>query len=63
MALNNQNQSRPNTTGRDNGNARRNYERYIALGREATSRGDIIEAENCNQHAEHYFRVMREKDN
>jgi len=42
------------------GNAARNYERYIALAREATMRGDMIEAENCNQHAEHYFRVMRE---
>ena len=43
------------------GNASRNYERYIALAREATLRGDVIEAENCNQHAEHYFRVMRER--
>jgi hypothetical protein len=24
--------------------------------------GDIVEAENCYQHAEHYFRVMRERD-
>ncbi len=43
------------------GNAQMNYERYIALAREATSNGDIIEAENCYQHAEHYFRVMRER--
>jgi hypothetical protein len=43
------------------GNAARNYERYIALAREATLRGDEIEAENCNQHAEHYFRVMRDR--
>jgi hypothetical protein len=43
------------------GNASRNYERYIALAREATLRGDLIEAENCNQHAEHYFRVMRDR--
>ena len=42
-------------------NVARNYERYIALAREATSRGDLIEAENCNQHAEHYFRVMRDR--
>jgi hypothetical protein len=41
------------------GNAHRNYERYIALAREAMLRGDSIEAENCYQHAEHYFRVMR----
>ena len=43
------------------GNASRNYERYIALARDATLRGDVIEAENCYQHAEHYFRVMREQ--
>lgn len=43
------------------GNATRNYERYLALAREATLNGDIIEAENCCQHAEHYFRVMRER--
>jgi hypothetical protein len=43
------------------GNAHRNYERYLALAREATLNGDIIEAENCYQHAEHYFRVARER--
>ena len=43
------------------GNASRNYERYLALAREATSHGDIIEAENFYQHAEHYFRLMRER--
>ena len=52
MALNNQNRS--------DGNAHRNYVRYIALAKEAASRGDTIEAENCHQHAEHYFRTMRE---
>ena len=49
-------QRRPNGLS---GNAHRNYERYIALAREAMLRGDSIEAENCYQHAEHYFRVMR----
>ena len=44
------------------GNALHNYERYLALAREATVRGDPIEAENCHQHAEHYFRVMRESE-
>ena len=43
------------------GNAKRNYERYLALAREATLKGDVVEAENCYQHAEHYFRVMREQ--
>jgi hypothetical protein len=41
--------------------AHRNYERYVALAREATLNGDHIEAENFYQHAEHYFRVMRER--
>ena len=43
------------------GNAQRNYERYIALAGEAARNGDTIEAENCYQHAEHYFRVLRER--
>ncbi len=49
---------------RQNGSAasaHRNYERYLALAREATLNGDIVEAENFYQHAEHYFRVMRER--
>jgi Domain of unknown function (DUF4167) len=44
------------------GNAQRNYERYIALAREAALSGDSVEMENCYQHAEHYFRVMKERD-
>jgi uncharacterized protein DUF4167 len=43
------------------GNAHRNYERYLALARDATLSGDVIEAENFQQHAEHYFRVMKER--
>ena len=43
------------------GNAHKNYERYMALAREATVNGDIIEAENCYKHAEHYFRMTRER--
>ena len=39
--------------------AQRNYERYLALAREAAFKGDTVEIENCYQHAEHYFRVMR----
>lgn len=45
------------------GNAHRNYERYVALAREATLNGDVIEAENFYQHAEHYFRVMKDRIN
>lgn len=37
---------------------RRSHERYLALAREATLSGDIIEIEDRYQHAEHYFRVI-----
>jgi len=40
-------------------NARQQYERYLARGREAQLTGDAVEMENCYQHAEHYLRVMR----
>ena len=49
---------RPRTNG-SGGNAQRSYERYITLAREAASAGDVIEMENCYQHAEHFFRTMR----
>jgi hypothetical protein len=42
-------------------NARSNYERYTTLAKDAARRGETIEAENLYQHAEHYFRVMREQ--
>ena len=61
VPVNRQNGQRSNAPGRDNGNALRNYDRYIALAREARLAGDIIEMENCYQHAEHYFRMMRER--
>ena len=41
------------------GNAKQHYERYLVKAREAQQVGDAIEMENCYQHAEHYFRVMR----
>lgn len=40
-------------------NAKRNYERYMALARDAVSAGDEVEVENYYQHAEHYLRAMR----
>ena len=43
------------------GNARNNYGRYTTLAKDAARRGDVIEAENYYQHAEHYFRVMRDQ--
>jgi hypothetical protein len=46
----------------DQGNAKRNYERYMELARAAVSAGDPIEGENLYQHAEHYFRAMKEHE-
>ena len=40
-------------------NARQQYERYLARARGAQLAGDVVEMENCYQHAEHYFRVLR----
>jgi hypothetical protein len=34
----------------------------VELARAAISAGDAIEGENLYQHAEHYFRTMREAD-
>ena len=47
--------------GNSSGNAQKNYERYMALAREAALSGDNVEMENCYQHAEHYYRVMRDR--
>jgi hypothetical protein len=41
------------------GNAHQIFERYVALGREASTSGDRVNTENLYQHAEHYFRVMK----
>lgn len=41
------------------GNARQQYERYLVRAREAQFAGDAIEMENCYQHADHYFRLLR----
>jgi hypothetical protein len=48
----------PRTNG-SGGNAQRSYEWYVALAREAASAGDVVEMENCYQHAEHFFRTLR----
>jgi hypothetical protein len=51
---------RPQNAG---GNARQHYERYLARARDAQVSGDAVEMENCYQHAEHYFRVMKDQAN
>jgi Domain of unknown function (DUF4167) len=48
--------ARPEPTGSQN--ARRNYERYLALARAEAQIGNMIGAENYYQYAEHYLRSM-----
>jgi uncharacterized protein DUF4167 len=43
-------------------NARRNYERYLALAQAEVQAGDRVAAENYYQHAEHYFRSMSSEE-
>ena len=40
------------------GTAQQGFDKYVALGRDATSTGDRVVAENMFQHAEHYSRVL-----
>lgn len=42
--------------------AKRQYQRYLALADAAILNGDTVEAQNCYQHAEHFFRTMTERD-
>lgn len=40
------------------GTSQQLFEKYLQLGRDATSSGDRVMAEACFQHAEHYFRIL-----
>jgi len=40
------------------GNAQQLLDKYMALGRDASSQGDRVLAENYFQHADHYYRVV-----
>jgi hypothetical protein len=40
------------------GTAQQLFERYLQLGRDATSSGDRVMAESYFQYAEHYFRII-----
>jgi hypothetical protein len=53
------NGSRAPDRRRSLGGARQNYERYLVRVREASLAGDVVEMENCHQHAEHYLRVLK----
>ena len=49
-------------SGRNNHNAPKLIEKYSSLAREALSNGDKILSENYYQHAEHFIRVLGDKD-
>ena len=40
------------------GTSQQLFEKYLQLGRDATSAGDRVMAEGYFQHAEHYFRII-----
>jgi Domain of unknown function (DUF4167) len=50
--------SAPRPEPRGSHNARRSYDRYVALAQAELQAGDRVAAENYYQHAEHYFRLM-----
>ena len=49
--------------GRNNHNAPKLIEKYNNLAREASSNGDKILSENYFQHADHFTRVLNEREN
>ena len=49
--------------GRNNHNAAKLIEKYNDLAREASSNGDKILSENYMQHADHFTRILNEKEN
>jgi len=49
--------------GKNNHNASKLIEKYNDLAREALSKGDKILSENYFQHADHFARVLSEKEN
>ena len=49
--------------GRNNHNAPKLIEKYNDLAREASSHGDKILSENYLQHADHFTRVLNEREN
>ena len=52
-----------NYPGRNNHNAPKLVEKYNDLAREALSKGDKILSENYFQHADHFARILSEKEN
>ena len=54
---------RRNLPSRNNHNAPKLIEKYNDLAREALSKGDKILSENYFQHADHFTRILAEKEN
>ncbi len=54
---------RRKSPGKNNHNAPKLIEKYNDLAREALSKGDKILSENYFQHADHFARVLSEKEN
>ena len=52
-----------NLPSRNNHNAPKLIEKYNDLAREALSKGDKILSENYFQHADHFTRILAEKEN
>ena len=50
------------SVGRNNHNASKLVEKYNDLAREALSKGDKILSENYFQHADHFTRILSEKE-
>ena len=48
--------------GRNNQNALKLIEKYVDLAREALSNGDKILSENYLQHADHFTRILNERE-
>jgi hypothetical protein len=44
-------------------NHQQQYERYVAIARDAALSGDRVLAEHYYQHAEHFFRTLNERGN
>tara|TARA_B100001063_G_C16460631_1_gene402895 strand:- start:175 stop:579 length:405 start_codon:yes stop_codon:yes gene_type:complete len=59
---NNDNFQRKNSRG-NNQNASKLYEKYNNLAREALSSGDKILSENYFQHADHFKRILNDREN
>ena len=51
------------TPGRNNHNASKLIEKYTDLAREALAHEDKILSENYFQHADHFTRILKEKEN